>query len=78
MAHSLILFSHMSFFPAFIVDAFTKEPYAGNQAAVCLIPKELKKEDYQKIAAEFNLSETAFPIPIDGDFKTGMYLKNLI
>ncbi|KIH60943.1 phenazine biosynthesis-like protein, partial [Ancylostoma duodenale] len=54
----------------YIVDAFTSERFAGNQAAVCLIPRVLRDEEYRKIAAEFNLSETAFPIPTNGDFKT--------
>ncbi|KJH45076.1 phenazine biosynthesis protein, PhzF family [Dictyocaulus viviparus] len=57
-------------YPAFIVDAFTKERFGGNQAAVCLINKELRDKEYQTIAAEFNLSETAFPVPAYGDFKT--------
>ncbi|EYC43801.1 hypothetical protein Y032_0480g2234 [Ancylostoma ceylanicum] len=56
--------------PTYIVDAFTSERFAGNQAAVCLIPRVLRDEEYRKIAAEFNLSETAFPIPTNGDFKT--------
>ncbi|KAK6036087.1 phenazine biosynthesis protein, PhzF family [Cooperia oncophora] len=30
----------------------------------------LRDEEYQQIAAEFNLSETAFPIPTDGNFQT--------
>ncbi len=34
--------------------------------------QKLSDAVYQKIAAEFNLSETAFPMPIDtDDFKTG-------
>ncbi|VDL79226.1 unnamed protein product [Nippostrongylus brasiliensis] len=61
----------MEKYPTFIVDAFTKERFFGNQAAVCLIPRVLRDEEYQKIGAEFNLSETAFPLPNNGDFKTG-------
>ncbi|CAI4228221.1 unnamed protein product [Auanema sp. JU1783] len=57
-------------FPSYIVDAFTKQPFKGNQAAVCLIPKVLANNEYQTIAAEFNLSETAFPVPLDGDYRT--------
>uniref|UniRef100_A0A7I4YIX2 Phenazine biosynthesis-like domain-containing protein n=1 Tax=Haemonchus contortus TaxID=6289 RepID=A0A7I4YIX2_HAECO len=57
-------------YTTFIVDAFTAERFTGNQAAVCLIPRVLRDGEYQKIAAEFNLSETAFPIPTDGDFHT--------
>ncbi|CAL2040651.1 unnamed protein product [Caenorhabditis brenneri] len=57
-------------YPSFIIDAFTKDSFAGNPAAVCLIPKVLKDEEYLKISAEFNLSETAFPVPIGtSDFK---------
>jgi len=53
--------------PVFIVDAFTEQRFAGNQAAVCLIDQELESDLYQKIAAEFNLSETVFPIPLVGE-----------
>ncbi|EGT30691.1 hypothetical protein CAEBREN_08436 [Caenorhabditis brenneri] len=56
----------------YIVDAFTMERFKGNPAAVCLIPEVLPDETYLKIAAEFNLSETAFPVPLDSsaDYKT--------
>ncbi|VDM60347.1 unnamed protein product [Angiostrongylus costaricensis] len=58
-------------FPIFIVDAFTRERFCGNQAAVCLISRvNLRDDEYQKISTEFNLSETAFPLPINGDFRT--------
>ncbi|XP_027030724.1 phenazine biosynthesis-like domain-containing protein 2 [Tachysurus fulvidraco] len=46
--------------PIYTVDAFTNLPFKGNPAAVCLLENELKDELYQKIAAEMNLSETAF------------------
>ncbi|KAI7805307.1 phenazine biosynthesis-like domain-containing protein [Triplophysa rosa] len=46
--------------PIFTVDAFTSVPFKGNPAAVCLIENELQDELYQSIAAEMNLSETAF------------------
>ncbi|XP_062852288.1 phenazine biosynthesis-like domain-containing protein 2 isoform X3 [Trichomycterus rosablanca] len=46
--------------PVFTVDAFTNLPFKGNPAAVCLLENELPVEFYQKIAAEMNLSETAF------------------
>lgn len=52
-------------YPSYIIDAFTNTSFAGNAAAVCLIPKALDDREYQKIAAEFNLSETAFPVPTD-------------
>ncbi|XP_066475895.1 phenazine biosynthesis-like domain-containing protein [Tiliqua scincoides] len=47
-------------FPLFIVDAFTDQPFRGNPAAICLLEDELEEVWYQKIAAEMNLSETAF------------------
>ena len=45
-----------------IVDAFSAKPFSGNPAAVCIIPHgvSLRDEEMQKIAAEMNLSETAF------------------
>ncbi|XP_076831095.1 phenazine biosynthesis-like domain-containing protein [Brachyhypopomus gauderio] len=46
--------------PVFTVDAFTNVPFKGNPAAVCLMENELEDELYQNIAAEMNLSETAF------------------
>ncbi|XP_058652923.1 phenazine biosynthesis-like domain-containing protein isoform X2 [Onychostoma macrolepis] len=46
--------------PVFTVDAFTNVPFKGNPAAVCLIENELRDDLYQSIAAEMNLSETAF------------------
>ncbi|XP_070610048.1 phenazine biosynthesis-like domain-containing protein isoform X2 [Erythrolamprus reginae] len=44
----------------FIIDAFTNQPFRGNPAAVCLLEDELEEGCHQKIAAEMNLSETAF------------------
>ncbi|KAG7333881.1 hypothetical protein KOW79_002288 [Hemibagrus wyckioides] len=46
--------------PIYTVDAFTNLPFKGNPAAVCLLENELKEELYLNIAAEMNLSETAF------------------
>ena len=42
------------------VDAFTSEPFKGNPAGVCILEKEMPEEWMQHIAAEMNLSETAF------------------
>src|SRR5919197_3215213 len=52
-----------------IIDAFTDKPFAGNPAAVCLLdtpgwPAEMWM---RQVAAEMNLSETAFAHPLDGD-----------
>lgn len=46
--------------PLFHVDAFTDRPFAGNPAAVCLLPLWRKDSWLQAVAREMNLSETAF------------------
>lgn len=46
--------------PVFVLDAFTNLPFKGNPAAICPLNHELSDDLYQKIAAEMNLSETAF------------------
>lgn len=45
------------------VDAFTKEAFKGNPAAVCLLTETISDELMQNIALEMNLSETAFILP---------------
>jgi PhzF family phenazine biosynthesis protein len=42
------------------VDAFTPEPFAGNPAAVCVLPAPREPAWMQKVALEMNLAETAF------------------
>ena len=49
--------------PIFQVDAFTAKPFAGNPAAVCLLKEESEADWMQSVAAEMNLSETAFLVP---------------
>lgn len=44
----------------FQVDAFTNKPFTGNPAGVCLLETPLPDETMLAIAAENNLSETAF------------------
>lgn len=44
----------------YIVDAFTEKPYRGNPAAVCILDAAKPDAWMQSIAAEMNLSETAF------------------
>ena len=46
--------------PVYQVDAFTDRCFAGNPAAVCPLDDWLPEERMQAIAAENNLSETAF------------------
>jgi PhzF family phenazine biosynthesis protein len=55
--------------PCLQVDAFTDRRFAGNPAAVCLLDREAETGWMQAVAAEMNLSETAFvrPIPNEAD-----------
>ncbi len=52
--------------PCFIVDAFTSRPFGGNPAAVCWLDRDVSDAWMQQVAAEFNLSETAFVRERDG------------
>ncbi|HHH75903.1 MAG TPA: PhzF family phenazine biosynthesis protein, partial [Phycisphaerae bacterium] len=49
----------------FQVDAFADRPFAGNPAAVCLLNGPCDDVWMQNLAAEMNLSETAFLLPVD-------------
>jgi PhzF family phenazine biosynthesis protein len=49
--------------PLYQVDAFTGKPFKGNPAAVCLLQGPASEAWMQNIAAEMNLSETAFLYP---------------
>ena len=49
--------------PIWTVDAFTNEPFRGNPAAVCVTDTPIDTARCQRIAAEMNLSETAFVVP---------------
>jgi predicted PhzF superfamily epimerase YddE/YHI9 len=53
--------------PISVVDAFTDQPFAGNPAAVVVLPEAAAAPWMQRVAAELNLSETAFLVPRDGD-----------
>jgi PhzF family phenazine biosynthesis protein len=44
----------------YIVDAFTKKPFKGNPAGICLLEQALSEATMQNIARELGLSETAF------------------
>ncbi|MGW8368590.1 MAG: PhzF family phenazine biosynthesis protein [Gammaproteobacteria bacterium] len=52
----------------FQVDAFTNQPFRGNPAAVCLLESAPDEDWMQTVAAEMNLSETAFVLPRDDGF----------
>ncbi len=51
-----------------IVDAFCHRPFTGNPAAVCLMDEHRDAVWMQAVAAEMNLSETAFVCPRGDDF----------
>lgn len=55
--------------PLAIVDAFSERPFAGNPAAVCLLAESAEPGWMQRVAAEMNLSETAFVRPVDAGFE---------
>jgi PhzF family phenazine biosynthesis protein len=46
--------------PLWQIDAFCSEPFSGNPAAVCILDKPREDSWLQAVAAEMNLSETAF------------------
>ena len=47
------------------VDAFTDEPFKGNPAAVCILSSAITDKEMGLLAAEMNLSETAFLQPAE-------------
>ena len=56
----------MTSLPFFQVDAFATRPLTGNPAAVMPLERWLDDALMQAIAAENNLSETAFTVPSEG------------
>ena len=54
--------------PIYQVDAFTMGPFTGNPAAVCPLDSWLDDATLQNIAAENNLSETAFIVAREGGY----------
>ncbi|MDR2667052.1 MAG: PhzF family phenazine biosynthesis protein [Holosporales bacterium] len=44
----------------FLVDAFTKKPFCGNPAGVCIVESYPRDEELQKIARYYDWSEIAF------------------
>ncbi|WP_300627593.1 PhzF family phenazine biosynthesis protein [Pseudomonas sp.] len=51
------------------VDAFSEHAFGGNPAAVCPLSEWLSDEQLQHIAAENNLSETAFFVPVGDGYE---------
>lgn len=54
--------------PLYVVDAFTDAAFSGNPAAICPLDDWLDDDLMQAIAAENNLSETAFFVPAGDTF----------
>ena len=55
--------------PLIQVDAFTNRLFSGNPAAICLLEQESHSDWMQAVAAEMNLSETAFVRPLEEGFE---------
>ena len=55
--------------PMYQVDAFAGEVFSGNPAAICMLDDWLDDEIMQRIAAENNLSETAFCVAADDAYE---------
>ena len=54
--------------PIVTVDAFTNQLFAGNPAAVCMLPEPRPDEWLRHVAREMNLSATAFLVRRDDEF----------
>lgn len=55
--------------PLYQIDAFADRPFTGNPAAICPLDDWLPDELMQAIAAENNLSETAFFVAEDDTWR---------
>jgi len=57
----------------FQIDAFTACPFQGNPAAVCILDTPAEADWMQQVAAEMNLSETAFVYPLGTSEQSARY-----
>ena len=55
--------------PIFIVDAFSEVPFEGNPAGVCVLEAPASESWMRSVAAEVNLSETAFLHPVESGWR---------
>lgn len=53
----------------YVVDVFSNKVFGGNPAAVCVIDKWLPNELMMNITMENNLSETAFAVKEESEYK---------
>jgi PhzF family phenazine biosynthesis protein len=58
------------------VDSFTAIPFKGNPAGVMIVDKHFPAEKMQQLAAEMNLSESAFIIPDGKEYKIRYFTPN--
>ena len=63
--------------PCYQVDAFASAVFRGNPAAVCPLEAWLPDATLQNIAAENNLSETAFTVPRGDEFELRWFTPTL-
>jgi PhzF family phenazine biosynthesis protein len=61
----------------YVADAFTDQPFRGNPAAVCPLEEPASPEWMQLVAAEMNLSETAFLVPTGDGFSLRWFTPKL-
>jgi len=60
-----------------VVNAFASSPDGGNPAGVVLNGSECNESDFQRIAKEVNLSETAFLLPsVTADYRVRFFTPN--
>jgi len=59
------------------IDAFTDTIFGGNPAAVCILPEWLADGLMQQIAAENNLAETAFAVPVKDGYELRWFTPEL-
>jgi PhzF family phenazine biosynthesis protein len=64
-------------FPLIQIDTFTNQVLSGNPAAVCPLQAWLDERVMQAIAAENNLSETAFFVPLDDGYALRWFTPNV-
>lgn len=64
--------------PLFHVDAFIGHPFRDNPAAACFLDSWLDEAQLRKVAAENNLSATAFLVRRDGKHRTAVVHATLV
>ena len=63
--------------PVYVVDAFADRPFGGNPAAVCPLAAPASQVWMQSVAAEMNLSETAFVTHANGKWNLRWFTPTL-